>query len=329
MAVLPTVETSRPPARDAGRVRSAGLDAVRILAVVAVVIGHTRTEHTATMLTFSWHVPVFFVLSGYLLSARRDAAAELSRRTQTILVPTLLWGALVTAVWCLKAVHDGTPLGHPFFKRLLWGGLKLGYPYSPFWFMPVLVVAVVLVRLLDASHRWAALAVGVGGYLLCVAYPGPVASSFWSLLLAPACVLFVLAGRALKRWRQRIRAPFVVGLALLAISGVALWLGVDRVNIKAGYFGTPIASSLNAVLISAGLILVAEALFSRVPPHAALGRFVSLLAATSMPVILAHMLVMSSWAQPWTWPEIAGTIAGLWVLGVLLSRSRTASRYLL
>lgn len=296
---------------------------------MAVVIGHSRTEHAATLLTFSWHVPVFFVLAGYLLPAGRDAATELARRARSVLVPTLAWGLIVTAGWTLHSLLAGSTLGMPFLRRLLWGGVALGYPYSPFWFMPVLVLAVVLVRLLDAAHRWAALGVGIAGYLYCLAFPASVANSLWSSSLAPACLLFVLAGRQLKIWRPLIRRPLVIGICLLTLAGISLSLGVDRVNIKTGYFGTPFLSAVNAVLISAGLMLVAEAVFARLSPHAAFSRTTSLLAATSLPVILGHMLVLSTWGQPWTWPEIIVTIVVLWAVGLMLRRSAIASRYLL
>lgn len=324
-----TVGAHSPAVKSVPRDRSAALDAVRVAAVVAVVVGHSRSENAARILTFSWHVPVFFILSGYLLRSRRDAADELARRTKTVLVPTLCWGMIVTVGWLIHTHHAGAPVGVPFVKRLLWGGVALGYPYSPFWFMPVLVFAVVLVRLLDATHRWAALGVGTVGYLYCLAFPEAVAASLWSIALVPACLLFVLAGRQLRTWRSRIPYPFALGILLLAVAAAALRLGLEPVNIKAGSFGTPIFSALNAVLISSGMILTTEATFSHVPRESAMSRGINLLAATSLPVILGHMLMLSSWTKPWTWPEIVATVVGLWILGLVLHRSRIASRYLL
>jgi fucose 4-O-acetylase-like acetyltransferase len=269
------------------------LDSVRVLAVVAVVVGHSRPERTAAMLTFTWHVPVFFVLSGYLLSPGRDAATELSRRTASILVPTLAWGMIVTALWWLHGESTGVPLDGDFWRRLGWGGSGLGAPYSPFWFMPVLVVAILLVRLLDSTHRWAAWAVAVGGYLLCLGYPAETATSFWSLLLAPACMLYVLFGRQLRAWRPRLPFPFGVGLALLALAAFSIHEGATWVNIKQGSFGTPIVSALDAALVSIGLILLAESVFGTWSHHWIGAKAISKLAATSLPVILGHMLVLS------------------------------------
>ena len=327
---MPHTAIAPPAITRTASTRSAALDAVRVLAVVAVVIGHARPGRITTTLTFSWHVPVFFVLSGYLLAEGRDAATELRRRARTILLPTLAWGVIVTAVWWLHASIAGPPLHHHFGHRLLWGGVDLVAPYSPFWFMPVLVASLVLTRLLDDVHRWLPLLVGLGGYLLCLGYPHAVATSFWSILLAPACMLYVLAGRELRTWRARISMPFLTGVTMLAISVAAIALGADPVNIKAASFGTTVVSALDAALISAGLILIAESLCARSSAEALSARVVSRLATTSLPVILAHMLVlMTLWPMPWSWLEIAGTIVALWGLALVISRSGRLSRLLL
>lgn len=308
--------------------RSGAVDAVRVLAVVAVVIGHSHPTALWTELTFTWHVPVFFILSGYLFHPGRDAGSELRRRSRTILLPTLGWLTLVTAAWCLHAVVSGADLATDFWHRLAWGGVDLWAPYSAFWFMPVLVAALVLLRLLEGSPAPVAWLVGLAGYLVCLAFQDESASSFWSLLLTPACLLFVLAGRELRRWRGRIPAPLAIGLALLAVSIVAVRAGSDVVNIKAGSFGTPVISVLVAFAITTGLLLTAEVAFS-VPQVARTSYTVSRLAATSLPVVLGHMVVLMMLPQPWGWGEIIATMIGLWLAALLIARHPRISRLLL
>lgn len=318
---------SPPATRRRGR--SAALDAVRILAVLAVVVGHSRPEHTAVELTFTWHVPVFFVLSGYLLSPGRSTSEELRRRTTTILVPTFLWGVIVTVAWWIHGHHVGVPLDSDFFRRLAWGGSALGAPYSPFWFMPVLVAAVVLARMLGNVNRWAPWGVAVAGYLLCWQFPQQTATSFWSLMLAPACMIYVLIGQELRRWRRHVPMPFLVGAALLALAAIIVHSGTTWVNIKQGSFGDPGISAVDAAFISVGLVLVAESVFGPWSHDWTGSRIISKLAATSMPVILGHMLLLSWFPQPWGWPLIIAVIVVLWVIGLLLSLQPRAAKYLL
>ena len=321
--------TTSTPSASRVRSRSAALDAVRIAAVVAVVLGHTRGGRTAAELTFSWHVPVFFILSGYLLTSQRDAATELRRRTQSILVPTAAWGIIVTLVWCVHLQRSGGAFDG-FWRRLAWGGSALGAPYSPFWFMPVLVAAVVLTRLLAAFPYWGAWAVALAGYLLCWEFPRAAATSFWSIMLAPACMLFVLAGQELRRRRHHVRFPFLTGAALLAFSFVSVGvIDITWVNIKQGSFGTFGWSTIDAFTISAGLILIAEATLQSVPSQNRIARAITRVAATSLPVILGHMLVMSLRPKPWTWTEIGLVMVGLWMLGLLISLNPRVSKLLL
>ena len=57
--------------------RQPGPDLVRIVGLAAIVIGHVYSaEHEVRLATYTWHVPVFFILSGYLWQPGRGAACR-------------------------------------------------------------------------------------------------------------------------------------------------------------------------------------------------------------------------------------------------------------
>lgn len=56
--------------------RSVGIDVVRVIAIVAIVAGHAWTRVRSALVVHAWHVPVFFILSGYLWSGRRSLRQE-------------------------------------------------------------------------------------------------------------------------------------------------------------------------------------------------------------------------------------------------------------
>ncbi len=65
--------------------RRRGLDLLRFIGIAAVVAGHVRGTSGAASLTvmvtiYSWHVPLFFVLSGYLFHTGRPLLIELRTR---------------------------------------------------------------------------------------------------------------------------------------------------------------------------------------------------------------------------------------------------------
>ena len=88
----------RPETRtwDAMRVRprSAAIDSLRLLGIVAVVAGHVWSNELARDLLYTWHVPLFFVLSGYLWARDRSMALEVPNRWGTIGLPYTAWLSL-------------------------------------------------------------------------------------------------------------------------------------------------------------------------------------------------------------------------------------------
>lgn len=265
-----------------GRRRSAAIDAVRVLGVAAVVAGHVWADAVPMVraLLYSWHVPVFFVLSGYL-ATQAPVTLLARRRAISLLLPYVTWLALITALF-----PGAVPL-----PDLLLGGAYLPRPYSAFWFVTALFVAVILAALLERfpiGWQWAS-----AGVLLLVAYlvgPG-LAQVPLAAAVGASCVVFVLAGRWLRRVRDRVDRPLLVGMIavagglLLAVTGV-----VRPLELKGADFGTPVASVLVAVMISFGLILVAEAALRGLGARAS--GVVTRIALGGFMVVLTHAAVL-------------------------------------
>src|SRR3954471_11208136 len=77
--------------------REPGLDAVRVLAMLAIVTGHLWTSaYWVRPVFFTWHVPIFFFLAGYLWNERRGLLAEVRHRALTILLPFTAWIVVLT-----------------------------------------------------------------------------------------------------------------------------------------------------------------------------------------------------------------------------------------
>jgi len=261
--------------------RSGAIDAVRVLGVAVVVAGHVWGDVPQfRALTYSWHVPVFFVLSGYLTT--RSTMWKLTRRRAvSLLLPYASWLVLISLL-----IPGIAPV-----PNLVLGGAYLSRPYSAFWFVTALFVAVILAAVLDGlALRWQWAIAGallVGAYLV-----GPeLARVPLDAGVGVACVVFVIAGRTLRRVRPMIAGAGSVG-AIALVGGLALaGLGLVRpLDLKVADFGTPVASVLVAVMISAGLILVAEVALdgASVPVSAVITR-VSL---GGFMVVLTHAAVL-------------------------------------
>lgn len=287
---MPTTEYPRlaaPP-----RVRSVALDVVRVVGLVAVVLGHVSTEGLIRPLVYSWHVPLFFVISGYLWRRSRPVGDEVRRRTRSLLVPYALWLVIVTAAWAAITGLVGTA-AFPDPVSLVLGGANIGGQYAAFWFVTALFAAAVAMRALSAVRPWLPAVTGLAAVGLATVQPGLLALLPWSIGVGLIALVFLVVGDGLARIRHLVRAPLELGVALV-VGGLACAASglVAPVDLKVADVGTPVAGVLVAVAISCGLILAAESLAHRVPDRAA--RAATAIAGVAMPVILGHALIIAA-----------------------------------
>jgi acyltransferase len=271
--------------------RSASIDALRVLGTIAIVAGHTWDVPFVRAGIYSWHVPLFFFLTGYLWRARiRTPGAEAKNRARTLLVPYVAWLVLITvlalAIWAQPQGLNLTSL-----QPILLGGHYVGKPFSAFWFVTALFVVAVALRILERGPRW--LPWGSALILLGIAYSshGALAAIPEAIGTGLACLVFVLAGTLVRRFRDRITRPVVTSLLLLAISATLVATGLSSlVDLKGADFGTPIVSVAVALAISVALLLLAEVVIPRLPRLLQTG--FTQLAQVSLMVILTHSAVL-------------------------------------
>ena len=291
--------------------RDASIDALRIVAIVAIVVGHVWFEPPVRLATYTWHVPIFFVLSGYLASSL--AFGELVwRRGQSLLLPYVAWLVIIAAI--LVGFDD--PL------RLLAGGAHLPRQLNAFWFVTAFFVAIVAsaaIERLRLRWQWA-----IAAALLTAAY---LTSDVIDLVPLAAgvglgCVVFVVAGRTLRFVRPRVGRPVITGVAMLAVSVALVASGASApLDLKPGDFGTPVVSAVTAILISYGLILIAEQALAGVQGRAS--EIVSQLALCGFMVVLTHSAVLYVMRETGVgeWASFAVALIVPWAAAMLLLRT--------
>ena len=277
--------------------RSAALDAVRVVGVAAVVVGHAIPNDAFRQILFAWHVPVFFFLSGYLWRAQRPFGDEVRARSTTLAGPYLFWLVVVGVLYVpleLSGWVGPAPTVSTWTGPLL-GGANAHEPYTTFWFVSVLFFVALLYRLLSSLPMWVAWAVAVVG-LIAVYFIGPaMAHTPLAIASAVPCLVFLLVGRMSRTLVDRVRAASAagsvfVGIALVVVSEILVVTElVQPVDIKAGHWGTPVLAVLVACAISIGLVLIAEAVYARASER--LATVTTSLAYAGLCVVLVHPVV--------------------------------------
>ncbi|WP_431220860.1 acyltransferase family protein [Leifsonia xyli] len=300
----------------APRVRSAGIDAVRVLGIGAVIFGHTFRGPLTHEFLYAWHVPVFFFITGYLWTPGRTLRQEFMNRGRTLGLPYIGWFLVISLLLIADMARKGAVDPKIVLLPLL-GGPNPGGTYGTFWFVSTLFFAALLYRIVERLPRPAVWAIaGVG--LACGYFFGHVlAATPLAIGSAVPCLILLVVGSAARGLEERIGSPAWVGAALVLVPLVIIALmRPSPIDIKQGSFGTPVLGLVLACAISFGLILLAKSI--RYPK--VIGSAITELAVVGIAVVLVHPFVLAyarSFGLP-TAGQLAVAVLIPWGVALLL-----------
>lgn len=244
---LPLDAPAAPRRVRAAPARIAFVDTAKALGLLMVVAGHVPGAPQAVVTAiYSVHMPLFFLISGLLLSTERARAswrATLQRGLRTLLVPYLFFFLLSLAYWL--ATRDLGERARKFAgveAASAWQGLASGLSVELFvnatlWFFPCLFVC----QLIYAALRRVASAASAffafsGLALLLLAFTLPWQSRLpWGLDVAWIALPFYAAGHALRQ--ADLGRGSLAALGLCAAAWLALVALQGRVDLAWANFG--------------------------------------------------------------------------------------------
>lgn len=229
------------------------IDVARGAGIIAVVMGHVWTQGAMRDAMYSFHMPLFFLLSG-LLARPRPVAEFTIRQLAGLMRPYAAFLALLLLVdHIVEPLKGGVPIFHRWpadILPIMLGGTWLRGPYTIFWFVPCLMIARIAINLAMArspdprERAWW----GIAPLLLALGYAAGIASdsSPLGLLTVPMAMFLLWVGAAIGT--QPLRPVFLVLLIPVSLGGLAgLW---PTLNMKAGDYGLPLVSIASAIATS-------------------------------------------------------------------------------
>ncbi|MBR4454990.1 MAG: acyltransferase family protein [Solobacterium sp.] len=142
------------------RKRTAWIDAAKGLAIVLVIIGHTVPSGSfAHNIIFSFHIPLFFILSGYTLkpaSSWADFFYSMKRDAAHLLIPYVLSGLVIALVRIFYRHLIPLEVMKNTLQALVWAsgtGDGVHEPIGALWFLVSLFTAKQIVNGLFTAYK--------------------------------------------------------------------------------------------------------------------------------------------------------------------------------
>ncbi|RQO58660.1 hypothetical protein DBR47_13300 [Paucibacter sp. KBW04] len=240
------------------------VDKAKGVGIVCVVAGHVLSPGPATRAIYLWHMPLFFVLSGYLFSPR-PLLAYARQKALHLLLPY----ASFLLLFSLPALLQGQ---YWQLWKMAYGGRALTGSWGTFWFVPILFLTQQTANLLIQKWTQAGLAVAALACLLVANFLPQGLGLPWALdVLLFAFPLFCMGYRCKGREPQSLWIS-ALGLLGLLLSAAGLLPSLD---LKQGDYGWPLLSlvfSLAAVHLVCQLCGLRSLTLGRFDVLASLGR---------------------------------------------------------
>lgn len=246
--------------------RDTAIDVSRGIAALLMIIGHLKLNNEVDQFIFSFHMPLFFILSGMTVHEEKEFFPYLKKRIRRLLVPYFIFALIF-------AEPEITNWSKCFFGTR--EGLLNAGSLSPLWFLPCLFSADVIFHLLLKFCREEKVLIIVSLLLAAVGIiirrflPFGIALPF-SIDIAMVSIPFLLIGYLLKRhseFMNKAKDNLVAGI-IVAVGLVIILLftysrnlppsavdGIYHVEMATGCYGNIFWFYFNSIIGSFAVIL--------------------------------------------------------------------------
>lgn|GEM_PF-4629831 len=290
----PTLQRPTAPAT------SSGIDAIKALAILLVILGHTPLPEPLGKIIYLFHVPLFFFASGLVASylGRGLLTLKQARRLAGTFVTFVIVGVSATRLkdhWLHRPEHAWSTM---LVDSLRWGNIQHMEHHYGFvlWFIPSLFAALALLEFarLQRSRKAAA-----GIILTALAVAGTLSASLptesipYSLNTLSVSTPFVMAGHGARQLAHLPRWPVVI----LGLTGLVLYTFVPgSTALNVAYFSPVMLAALPVSML--GVL----ALYRLLGHLSSAPSWVTFLGRNSLPIFVLHVYTNNLFSIIWLQP---------------------------
>ena len=269
--------TQPTPAGVVSKKRLAYIDYARGVGILLMIMGHIGFGNVISKWMHAFHMPIFFIMSGYFFKERDNILNAVVRKVKQLLVPYVLIGLIHFMIYVL--MHMGESGIFEPLRNLFWVCTNLNMPIAgALWFLMCLFwVDVFFMLLYQYARKYLGIASGLIALLGCM-FPTLIHIRLpWAMDAAFVGVGFYFVGYTLKHHAEQRTVGRLMQLSLLESLigfGVGTVLGLvnGAVNMRTGSYAVLPLSLLNACLLSICVINLCRVAEERYAKHPVIGK---------------------------------------------------------
>ena len=110
--------------------RAGDVDILRSIGIILMIMGHVWFGYIFDKWIHGFHMPLWFIISGFFLNTKRNPRAYLKRKAKALLVPYFFFGICFELIWTIA--------GHNQWAGLIWPN-SIEIPLNgALWFLPAM-----------------------------------------------------------------------------------------------------------------------------------------------------------------------------------------------
>lgn len=239
------------------------IDFVKGVAIFLMVLCHAGLQNSFTQWIYSFHMPLFFIVSGFLVGdSYKPIIPYIKRKSKQLLIPYILFALIL----CFG--HDS----YFDWVGIIYGSrnsLNASISFTPLWFLPCFYFSTIINNAINLiTRKWIKVIIpvliGCIGFIMSINNP-----LFWgypfSINIACVGIALMFIGKTVGKLLIN-RVLFGGGLlivgTILSFYNLPQSLTIDNphVEMSVGSFGNPLLFLIVAISITVGLLSISKGL---------------------------------------------------------------------
>ncbi|MCC5640241.1 acyltransferase family protein [Nostoc sp. CHAB 5844] len=231
------------------------VDCLKGIAITLVVVGHC---FDGLRWIYWFHMPLFFMLSGYLYKSKGDYFFYLQKKSQHLLLPYFSFLVLGSIIQVAIGMNQQSLL--MFFARQIYGGAALRGWFAVFWFVTCLFLC-------QQAYHWLYIKFGSNNRLMAaimaVSYLLAMVDTIfiknpplpWAINIVLMALPFYWIGHLLSKYSINMQKLLPVAIAVYVVTLVLSTHVNIPFSMKGGHYGI---IGLNIIVALAGSLIVQQ-----------------------------------------------------------------------